>query len=147
MKSKRHQHVAWILLVGLCVFGIIGCSPAEPEETGIGEIRIVPKRSGNAVELNAAAIFAIMKRCAFTDQQVYFHGTALRDALKSYGGACIYVGEGEGNAEVLLRVQGEEVQGISQSYGYFVYDVKGDYFKFGAAGSQTQAPKAAVAPR
>lgn len=133
MKTKpQYQHIARILLVGLCVFGIIGCSSHSPKEkTGVDEIRIVPKRSGNAVELNATAIFAIMKRCGFTDEQIYFQGTALRDALKNFGGACIFVGEG--NAEVLLRVQGEEVQGVSQSYGYFVYDVKADYFRLGAA--------------
>ena len=113
------------------MFGVIGCSTSAPEETsGVDQIRVVPKRSGNAVELSATAIYAIMSRCGFTEEQVYFQGTALRDALKNYGGACIYVEED--NAEVLLRVQGEEVQGVSQSYGYFVYDVKAEYFKLGA---------------
>ena len=148
MKStQRTQYLAHIFLVGLCVFGVIGCSRSTPEETaGADQIRIEPKRSGNAVELNAGAIFAIMKRCGFTDQQVYFQGTALRDALKNYGGACIFVGEN--NAEVLLRVQGEDVQGVSQTYGYFVYDVKGDYFRLGAPPeSQPVNQGKATAPR
>ncbi|MCF7973847.1 MAG: hypothetical protein K9N55_08535 [Phycisphaerae bacterium] len=125
----------------------MGCSRSAPEETtGIDEISIVPKRSGNAVELNANAVYSIMKRCGFTDEQVYYHGTALKEALKNYGGACIYVGKG--NAEVLLRVQGEEVQGVSQSYGYFVYDVKASDFKLGGVPlPQTQAPQRPIAPR
>ena len=127
--------------------GIMGCSPSKPEETtGIDEITIVPKRSGNAVELNAKGVFSIMKRCGFTDEQVYYHGTALREALKNYGGACIYVGKG--NAEVLLRVQGEEVQGVSQSYGYFVYDVKASEFKLGGVNQpQVQGQARPIAPR
>ncbi len=148
MKSTQRTHyLAHILLVGLCVFGVIGCSRSKPDETAdVDQIRIVPKRSGNAVELDAGAIFAIMKRCGFTDQQVYFQGTALRDALKNYGGACIFVGED--NAEVLLRVQGEDVQGVSQTYGYFVYDVKADYFRLGAPQkSQTVNQGRAIAPR
>lgn len=129
------------------MFGIMGCSTSKPEETSSrDDITVVPKRSGNAVELNANAVFSIMKRCGFTDEQVYYHGTALRDALKNYGGACIYVGKG--NAEVLLRVQGEEVQGVSQSYGYFVYDVKAGQFKLGGVTQpQVQGQKSPIAPR
>ena len=131
MKStRRTQHLAQVLLVGLCVFGMIGCSQSEPEETsGVDQIRIVPKRSGSAMELDATAVYAIMSRCGFTAEQIYFQGTALRDALKNYGGACIFVGKD--HAEVLLRVQAENVQGVSQSYGYFVYDVKANYFTLG----------------
>jgi hypothetical protein len=136
-----------MLLVGLFMLGVMGCSPSKPEETtNIDDITIVPKRSGNAVELNARAVFSIMKRCGFTDEQVYYHGTALREALRSYGGACIYVGKG--NAEVLLRVQGEEVQGVSQSYGYFVYDVKAGEFKLGGVTQpQVQDQRRSMAPR
>ena len=136
-----------MLLVGLCMLGVIGCSrSSSTETTGVDQIRIVPKRSGNAVELSAGAIYAIMTRCGFTEEQIYFQGTALRDALKNYGGACIFVDEDK--AEVLLRVQGEEVQGVSQSYGYFVYDVKADYFKLGGApGGPTANQGKAPAPR
>ncbi len=132
MKSiRRTQHIAQILLVGLCVFGVIGCSRSAHEATsGVDQIRVVPKRSGNAIELDATGVCAIMSRCGFSSEQIYFQGTALRDALKNYGGACIYLGED--HAEVLLRVQGELVQGVSQSYGYFVYDVKANYFTLGA---------------
>lgn len=148
MKStQRTQYLAQVLLVGLCVFGVIGCSrSATEEDAGADQIRIVAKRSGNAVELSAGAIFAIMTRCGFTDQQVYYQGTALRDALKNHGGACIFVGED--NAEVLLRVQGEIIQGISKTYGYFEYDVKADYFKLGASPqSQSVNQGKAAAPR
>ena len=53
MKStQRTQYLAQVLLVGLCVFGVIGCSRSKPDETAdVDQIRIVPKRSGNAVEL------------------------------------------------------------------------------------------------
>jgi hypothetical protein len=128
--TRRTQHLAQVLLFGLCAFGLMGCSGSAPEDTsGADHIRIVPKRSGNAIELDAKAVFAIMSRCGFTEEQIYFQGTALRDALKNYGGACIFVGKD--HAEVLLRVQGENVQGVSQSYGYFVYDVKANYFTLG----------------
>jgi hypothetical protein len=147
--TQRSQRLAQVLLVGLCVFGVMGCSRSVPEETsgsGADQIRIVPKRSGNAVELNATAIYAIMSRCGFTEEQIYFQGTALRDALKNYGGACIFLGKDR--AEVLLRVKGEEVQGVSQSYGYFVYDVKANYFTLGApSGSPSVNRAQAPAPR
>ena len=148
MKSiRRTQHIAQILLVGLCVFGVIGCSQSASEETsGVDEIRIVHKRSGNAMELDGTAVYAIMSRCGFSEEQIYFHGTALRDALKNYGGACIFWGED--HAEVLLRVQGEKVQGVSQSYGYFVYDAKANYFTLGGpADSPTVNQAKMPAPR
>ena len=150
MKSfERFKRVVTVLLIGFCVFGVVGCSgsrSASDEAADVDQIRIVPRRSGNAVELSAQGVYAIMNRCGFTDQQIYFQGTALRDALKNYGGAVIFVDKED--AEVLLRVLGEEVQGVSQSYGYFVYDVKGERFKLGAPPETQPAPQnKAMAPR
>lgn len=148
MKSfRRYEHHVRILVIGFCLLGVLGCSRSTSDEAAdVDQIRIVPRRSGNAVELSAEAVYAIMNRCGFTDQQIYFQGTALRDALKNYGGACIFLDKEQ--AEVLLRVLGEEVQGVSQSYGYFVYDVKGERFKLGGASqSQPSGQNKAMAPR
>lgn len=134
ISNMQCQTLVKSLLVGLCILGVIGCprSTQTPDnrKLGVNDIKIVPQQNGSAIELNAAAVYDIMSRCGFTDQQIYFHGTALRDALKNYGRAVIFIGD---KAEVLLSVYGEEVRGISMTYSYFVYDAKACTFKLGAA--------------
>ncbi len=134
------------IMVALCLLGLMGCSSSSKDKSDrVEKIRIVPQRNGNAVDLDAPAIFDIMKRCGFTDQQVYFHGMALRDALKNHGGAYIYVGERK--AEVVLKVNGESVWIFSLSNGYFVYDVKSGSFTLGPQGGDSSTRTGMPAPR
>jgi hypothetical protein len=144
--TKQSPSLAMAILVALCLLGFMGCSSSsEDKSNSVDTIRVVPRRNGSAVALDAAAIFGIMKRCSFTDQQVYFHGMALRDALKNHGGAYIYVGEKK--AEAVLKVDGENVLIYSLSNGYFVYDVKSGSFALGAQGGDSSEDSGRPAPR
>ncbi len=117
--TKQSQFLAMAILVALCLLGFMGCSSNGKDKADrVDTIRIVPRRNGSAVALDAPAILDVMKRCGFSDQQVYFHGMALRDALKNHGGAYIYVGEKK--AEAVLKVDRESVLIYSLSNGYFV---------------------------
>lgn len=144
--TKQSQSLAMAILVALCVLGFTGCSSSNKDKSNrVDTIRVVPQRNGSAVDLEASAIFDIMKRCSFTDEQVFYHGMALRDALKNHGGAYIYVSERQ--AEAVLRVDGESVQIYSLSNGYFVYDVKSGSFALGPQGGNSSAGSGKPAPR
>ncbi len=144
--TKQSLSLVMTILVALCSLGLMGCSSSDKGNADrVDKVRIVPQRNGNAIALDAPAVFEIMKRCGFTDQQVYFHGMALRDALKNHGGAYIYVGERK--AEVVLKVNGESVWIYSLSNGYFVYDVKSGSFTLGPQGRDSSADSQMPTPR
>jgi hypothetical protein len=100
----------------LLTFGQGGCALRRGEG-----IQVIPKSSsGGVLQLSADDVVAVMRRAGFTNEQIWEHGTAVRDGLAQAGAVFIKVNN---KIEAMFVVKDENIQIYTLSRGYFVYNI------------------------
>ena len=132
MRKRLNIRGNWtvgLVLSSLLVLDLTGCGLISRRHQDNGtEVKVVAMANNTgALALTADDIVTIMRECGFTDQQIYYNGGDLREALLNMGGAKISIGN---RVEAMFKVQSSLVW-IACTRGTMLYDAKSGRMQLG----------------
>lgn len=106
-----------MILSTLLVFLAIGAAGCM-QSTGI---EVLPLGNRSVLTLTSDDVVQVMRAAGFSDEQIWEHGTALRDGLARLGAVQIKV---DGKVEVVFAINDGDVYISTLGRGHFVYSVE-----------------------
>ncbi len=119
MKHNRYnsKNGSVMILSTLLVFLALGASGCM-QSRGI-EVLHLGNRS--VLTLSSEDVVQVMRAAGFSDEQIWEHGTALRDGLARLGAVQIKV---DGTVEVVFAINDDSVYISTLGRGHFVYSIQ-----------------------
>ena len=108
---------AAIVCAGLLALG--GCTTVDPNFARMNDT-VVPVPVGEVTAVPAMALAKAMLRAGFTRQQILDHGTEVRNALATAGGAQVRQGN---TVDAIFAVHAQELYVTSQTEGTFMQEL------------------------
>ena len=116
-RCRPGLQAAAMVLAGLLALG--GCTTVDPNFARMNDM-VVPVPVGEVTAVPAMALAKAMLRAGFTRQQILDHGTEVRNALATAGGAQIR----QGNAvDAIFAVHAQELYVTSRTEGTFMQEL------------------------
>jgi len=110
-------------MLAVLLMGAAGC---VSRHTGI---QILPMGNQDVVQLTANDVVQLMRAAGFSDEQIYEHGTALRDGMARRGAVQVRIDD---TIEVVFATKGDSVYISTLSRGHFVYNTRTGWSNPGA---------------
>ena len=101
-------------LLALLALGVAGCA----QNTGI---QVLPMSNQGVLTLTADDVVQVMRAAGFSDEQIWEHGTALRDGLARSGAVQTKVNK---TVEAVFAVSGDSVYISTRLRGHFIYNIQ-----------------------
>jgi hypothetical protein len=101
-------------LLALLALGTAGCM----QNTGI---QVVPLGNRSVLTLTADEVVQVMRAAGFSDEQIWRHGTAVRDGLARRGAVQVKIND---TVEAVLAINGDSVYISTRLRGHFIYNVQ-----------------------
>jgi hypothetical protein len=101
-------------MLALLALGAAGCTSSRG-------IQVVPLGNRSVLTLTADEVVQVMRAAGFSDEQIYQHGTAVRDGLARSGAVQVKI---NGTVEAVFAINGETVYVSTRLRGHFMYNVR-----------------------
>ncbi|MHC4117931.1 MAG: hypothetical protein ACYSWO_10535 [Planctomycetota bacterium] len=101
-------------MLALLALGATGCASSRG-------IQVVPLGNRSVLTLTADEVVQVMRAAGFSDEQIYQHGTAVRDGLARSGAVQVKI---NGTVEAVFAINGDTVYVSTRLRGHFQYNVQ-----------------------
>ena len=120
MKAITYNSRNGGLMFALTILAVLALSVTGCVSHSTG-IQILPMGNQDVAQLTAADVVQLMRAAGFSDEQIYEHGTAMRDGMARSGAVQVKIDD---TIEVVFAAKGDSIYISTRSRGHFVYNTK-----------------------